>query len=79
MAIYNIMNGYLSIQPSYGHLQGTTIPLFEGDGQYISVLKLEAPLKENPQCGLNVAFDAEVTRSCDEIKNIIKLEATLWL
>ena len=30
------------------------------------------------QCGLNVAFDSEVTRSCDKIKNI-KLEATFWL
>ena len=44
-----------------------------------SVLKSEAPLKEKPQCGLNMALDSEVTRSCDKIKNIIKLKATLWL
>ena len=26
-----------------------------------------------------MAFDSEFTRSCDKVKNIIKLEATLWL
>ena len=35
-------------------------------------------MKEKTQCGLNVAFDSEVTRSCHKIKNNIKLEATLW-
>ena len=45
----------------------------------VSLLKLEASLKEKPQCGLNVAFDSEVKSSCDKIKDIIKLKATLWL
>ena len=45
----------------------------------VSVLKSEAPLKEKPHCGFNVVFDFEVTRSCDKIKDIIKLEAILWL
>ena len=43
----------------------------------VSLMKSEASLKEMSQCGLNVAFDSEVTSSCDEIKDIIKLEATL--
>ena len=45
----------------------------------VSLLKSEALLKEKPKCGLNMAFDSEVTSSCDKIKDIIKLEATLWL
>ena len=44
----------------------------------VSVLKSEGWLKEKPQCGLNMAFDSEVTSSYDKIKDIIKLEATLW-
>ena len=36
-------------------------------------------LKEKLQCGLNMAFDSKVTRSCDTIIGIIKLEATLWV
>ena len=39
----------------------------------------EASLKEKPQCGLNVSFDFKVTRSCDTIISISKLEATLWV
>ena len=35
----------------------------------------ETSLKEKPQCGLNFAFDSKVTRSCDTIIGIIKLEA----
>ena len=49
------------------------------NGMLLSLLKSEASLKEKPECGLNVAFDSEVTRSCDKIINNIKLESTLWL
>ena len=45
----------------------------------LCLLKSEASLKEKPQCGLNVAFDSKVTRSCDEIIDIKPLQATLWL
>ena len=44
-----------------------------------SLLNLEASLMEKLQCGLNVAFDSEVTRSCDKIIDIVNLEDTLWL
>ena len=45
----------------------------------IFLLKRETSLTEKPQCGLNVAFDSQVRRSCDKIVDIIKLETTLWL
>ena len=44
-----------------------------------SLMESEASLKENPPCQFNLAFDSEVTRSCDKIIDIIKLEVTLWL
>ena len=46
----------------------------------VSLLKWETPLlTKKPKYGLNVAFDSQVRRSCDESIDIIKLEATLWL
>ena len=41
------------------------------------LLKSEASRKEKPKCGLKVAFDSKVTRSCNKIIDIIKLEVTL--
>ena len=37
----------------------------------------DTSLEEKPQCGLNVTFDSKVTRSCETILGIIKLETTL--
>ena len=37
----------------------------------VSLLKSEASLKEKLLCGLNVAFDSEVTKSCDKIIDIM--------
>ena len=60
-----------------GLFKGTTILLFEYGTVSLCQLESKALLKEKPQCELNVAFDSKVTRSCDKIIDIIKLEATL--
>ena len=60
-----------------GPFKGTSILLLECGMVSLCKLKSEVLFQNKLQCGLNMAYDFKVTKSCDNIIDIIKVETTL--